>query len=48
VHLCEGCAEKNGIGINGAMSLTDILVGLGPLEEQDDAGSGKTCPFPAA
>jgi len=44
VHVCEECAGKNGININGAMSLTDILVGLGALEEAEDGG-GKACPF---
>lgn len=45
IHLCEGCASKNGMNINGAMSLTDILVGLGTIEETQDGGSGKVCPF---
>ncbi|MEI6972486.1 MAG: UvrB/UvrC motif-containing protein [bacterium] len=44
INLCEGCAAKHGINVNGAMSLTDILVGLGALEEVEDAGSVKACP----
>lgn len=45
VHLCEGCAAKNGINISGAMSLTDILVGLGAIQETEEGASGKACPF---
>lgn len=45
IHLCEGCAVKNGININGAMSLTDILVGLGAIEATEEGGAGKVCPF---
>jgi len=45
VNLCEECAVKSGININGSMSLTDILVGLGALEEVEGGGSEKACPF---
>ncbi|MEI6808921.1 MAG: UvrB/UvrC motif-containing protein [bacterium] len=45
IHMCEGCASKNGININGAMSLTDILVGLGAIEETAESVGGKVCPF---
>ena len=44
-HLCEECASKNGININGAMSLTDILVGLGAMEEAGDERGAKVCSF---
>ena len=44
-HLCEGCAGKNGININGALSLTDILVGLGAIDETADSSGGEVCPF---
>lgn len=45
VHLCDACAAKNGINISGATSLSDILVGLGALEEVEDTGSSKACTF---
>ena len=42
--MCDECAAKSGININGAMSLTDILVGLGAIEETGE-GEEKSCPF---
>ena len=45
LHVCEECATKSGINVQSPLSLTDILMGLGALEEAEEAGPEKTCPF---
>lgn len=52
MHLCEQCASKSGIDVNGPLSITDILLGMGvpkPAAEAaatlaDPAGPERTCP----
>lgn len=44
INLCEECAAKHGISLQGPMSLTDILLGLGTLEEEPRAPA-KKCAF---
>ncbi|HMP71657.1 MAG TPA: UvrB/UvrC motif-containing protein [Kiritimatiellia bacterium] len=29
LHLCEGCAQKSGFDVQGPISITDILLGMG-------------------
>ena len=48
VHLCEACAAKSGFDIQGPMSVTDILLGLGGQGEPKAATTSKrperSCP----
>ena len=53
MHLCEQCAAKTGIDVNGPLSITDILLGMGvPKETAESAGASvsvssgpeRTCP----
>lgn len=44
IHLCETCAAASGLDVNGPMSLTDMLFGLGGTKEQDGPVPDKTCP----
>ena len=44
IHVCEECAAKHGIHVQGAMSLTDLLMGIDSLETEEQ-GPEKTCPF---
>ena len=45
VHLCEQCAEENGLDIESPMSITDILVGMGMSKEPTDYdGTDVMCP----
>ena len=52
MHLCEQCASKSGIDVNGPLSITDILLGMGvpkPTAEAaaavvDSSGPERTCP----
>ncbi len=37
-HLCEEHAKKQGIDIDSPISITDILMGLGPTEKQGVVG----------
>jgi protein arginine kinase activator len=34
LHLCEGCAEDSGLDIDGPMSVTDLILGLGGGEAE--------------
>ena len=36
LHLCETCAAKSGFDINGPLSITDILLGMG-LQKPDES-----------
>lgn len=53
MHLCEACAAKTGIDVNGPLSITDILLGMGvPKEAAESVGASepvssgpeRTCP----
>lgn len=53
MHLCEQCASKSGINVDGPLSITDILLGMGvpkPAAEAvadlggDASGPERTCP----
>ena len=37
VHLCEACSQKHGFDLQGPISITDILLGMG--EKSDEPGS---------
>lgn len=54
LHLCETCAAKSGFDVNGPLSITDILLGMG-LQKPDGqlaaapepvttSGLERTCP----
>ena len=43
LHLCEDCAEQSGINIDGAMSLSDVLFGMGAPQESEPQGQEKAC-----
>jgi protein arginine kinase activator len=34
LHLCEQCAQQNGFDMQGPISITDILVGMGSKREE--------------
>ena len=43
MHLCEECSTKSGFDVNGPVSITDILLGMGI--EKEPAGAGeRSCP----
>lgn len=44
VNICDACAGKSGIHIQGPMSLSEILMGIGGPEE-DGAAGDKRCAF---
>jgi protein arginine kinase activator len=52
MHLCEECAAKSGIDVNGPLSITDILLGMGVPKQAAEAaassaessGPERTCP----
>ena len=44
LHLCQECAEHNGINVDGPMSLTDVLFGLGMPSEPEPGDDQKKCP----
>jgi protein arginine kinase activator len=52
MHLCEQCASKSGIDVDGPLSITDILLGMGvPKQAAENAatrvsssGPERTCP----
>lgn len=37
LHLCEECADKSGFDIQGPMSITDVLLGLGEGDAPQDS-----------
>ena len=44
IHLCEECAAKSGINVQGCVSLPDFLMGMGSLDENDaSSASPKIC-----
>lgn len=45
VHICQTCAEKNGLDLNSPISITDILLGLGGAQSEDaDLPFEQSCP----
>lgn len=52
MHLCEQCAAKTGIDVNGPLSITDILLGMGVPKQAaeaaatkvDSSGPERSCP----
>jgi protein arginine kinase activator len=51
MHLCEQCAAKSGVDVNGPLSITDILLGMGVSKPEAEAvatgmasGPERTCP----
>ncbi|HMP77628.1 MAG TPA: UvrB/UvrC motif-containing protein [Kiritimatiellia bacterium] len=44
LHLCEECAAKSGFDIQGPLSITDILLGMGIEKPVDKPESERTCP----
>jgi protein arginine kinase activator len=45
LHLCEQCAQQNGFDMQGPISITDILLGMGPKREETVAASSeRSCP----
>jgi len=42
LHLCQDCAEQNGLNVHSMMSLPEVLFGLGG-QPDDSASSGKSC-----
>ncbi len=44
LHLCQQCAAQSGLNIDSALSLTDVLFGMGLPDETDAGGPEKSCP----
>lgn len=45
LHLCEACAQKNGFDMQGPISITDILLGVGGKREEAAPSAGeRSCP----
>lgn len=44
LHLCEDCAAKSGIDLQGPISITDILLGMGVSKPADPLDGERTCP----
>lgn len=42
LHLCQSCAESNGLKVQDMMSLPDVLFGMGGQEEEAGA-AGRSC-----
>ncbi|TFH17150.1 MAG: hypothetical protein E4H02_03665 [Lentisphaerales bacterium] len=45
VNLCEECAEKSGISMQGPLSIADILSNLGPEDDESLEDRSKSCSF---
>lgn len=43
LHLCHECAAQSGFNIDSALSLTDVLFGMGAPEATDAGAPEKTC-----
>ena len=46
-HLCEECAAKNGFELEGSMSVTDMLLGMGganPAAKKPQVDFERSCP----
>lgn len=44
LHLCEECAAKSGLDVQGPLSITDILLGMGIQKPADSRDAERTCP----
>jgi protein arginine kinase activator len=45
LHLCEGCAKNTGFDLQGPISITDILLGMGgKLEDTSKPSVERSCP----
>ncbi len=44
LHLCQSCAEESGLTIQSAMSIPEMMFGLGGASESASAGEDKACP----
>ncbi len=44
LHLCEECAAKSGFDVQGPISITDILLGMGVQKESAGPGTERVCP----
>lgn len=45
LHLCEQCAQQNGFDMQGPISITDILLGMGPKPEKAvPSAAERSCP----
>lgn len=44
LHLCEQCAEAAGLDLKGAVSITDILLGMGAHAEAERPAADRSCP----
>ncbi|MFH0954164.1 MAG: UvrB/UvrC motif-containing protein [Verrucomicrobiota bacterium] len=44
LHLCEECAAKSGFDVQGPMSITDILMGMGSSLDAPEPGVERSCP----
>lgn len=44
LHLCEACAAKSGVDVQGPLSISDILLGLGVAKEPAGGGAERSCP----
>ncbi len=45
LHLCEHCAQQNGFDMQGPISITDILLGMGgKREDTTPAVTERSCP----
>ena len=44
LHLCEDCATKNGFDVQGPISITDILLGMGVDKDPASVATETSCP----
>lgn len=44
LHLCEQCAQQNGFDMQGPISITDILLGMGGKREEAAPAAERSCP----
>jgi len=45
LHLCEACSQKHGFDLQGPISITDILLGMGSQREDKPAATPeRSCP----
>lgn len=45
LHLCEACSKKQGFDLQGPISITDILLGMGGKREEASApATERSCP----
>ncbi|MFN2350747.1 MAG: UvrB/UvrC motif-containing protein, partial [Kiritimatiellia bacterium] len=44
LHLCEQCAAESGLDVNSAVSISDVLLGLGSGRGGGSEKSARVCP----